>query len=280
MSTRVILGVVPGSGEGAIVLGASLRLLDQCVQSWGLPLEALPFPEEATAPREGWRGVILAPGAVVGPWLAHLEGPVSVLVPFQTPGAPEHLSWLIWPHEETSRFAVGARTLAESRIETFVLSGDSVRAATHLAHQLAQESAGAAPVWVHSGWGDLEDFALSTAQGSSDGRLAVQSFENAVSTSTGQTRQIWLGIGRTALPMARILRSHCWLAMSQNSGRFVAQAVSLSGTVLLTAQILDRSGFLAEGRKLMGLWQDVLKAGHSAMPPDEVILASLTGMIR
>jgi hypothetical protein len=252
---RTILGIVGKHDSESSIVADFLKRLESSASKWGLPLEALPLPdwtqvERHETPEAGWQGILLGNGVQARPWIQKLEAPAVIMVPFLTADLAEP-SWLIWPHEEVSRLKVGDGTLQASRIETTVLTQDAARACAEIGLQYASENSGYEPAWIHAGWGELEDFALLQAREVFEDRLPILTVEAANRQAGTPGPKVWIGIARTALPLARILNTQCWLAFHRDTQRFVAQSISEKGSTLLLWAILNRLGYFAEAAQVL-----------------------------
>lgn len=252
---RTILGIVGKHDQESSVVADFLKRLEEAAARWGLPMEALPIPDWTTqtgqeAPQGGWQGILLGAGVHSRPWIEKLEAPAVIIVPFLTPENPSP-SWLIWPHEDVSRLKVAVGTNQSSRVETTVLTQDAARACAEIALQYANETPGSAVSWIHSGWGEMEDFALAQAREIFEDRLPVLSIEAAARQNDTPGSKVWIGLSRTALPLARILGTQCWLAFHRDTQRFVAQSASSKGSSLLLWAILNRLGYFAEASQAL-----------------------------
>jgi hypothetical protein len=237
------------------VVADFLTRLEAAAARWSLPLDALPMPDwnQSEPPALGWQGILLGQGVTPRPWIQKLEAPTVIMVPFAVAGATRP-SWLMWAHEEVSRMKIADGTPQAARLETSVLTRDAARACAEVGLQYSTEGGGASCAWIHSGWGEVEDFALAQAREVFEDRLPVMPVEAASRQVSGPECRVWLGTAKTALPLARMIGTQCWLAFHRDSQRFVAQTISTQGSSMLIWAILDRLGYFNEAAQAWEEW--------------------------
>ena len=257
---RIILGVVDDQVQTNNAATADFLIrLEAAASKWSLPLEVVPSP---AVPDGDWQGILLSQGQAPRPWIQALEGPVVVLVPFAQAGARKP-SWLLWAHEDVSKMRIAAGTRQTAQLETNVLTLEAARNCAEVGLQYATENAPSSCAWIHAGWGDLEDFALQQAKDVFEDRLAILPIEAAAKQATGTECQVWMGISKTALPLARLLGTQCWLAFHRDSQRFVAQTTGNWGSSLLLWAIMNRLGYFTEADRV---WEEAAHHANNRCP--------------
>jgi hypothetical protein len=249
-----------------------LRLLDAWVARAGLPLETVPVDSiPAPLPRREYAAFVLNTQVSAHPWLRELGAPTVLAAPFVARGG-ERASTLVWPFEDVLRMrtGVGAETW-ETSVETASLSRVAVEAAVRAGVAIAREREAGPPIWAYAGWGETEEAALAVARATLE-ELRVLPLEQCLRGELPPVArgEVILGLGRTALPLARCLEAEGWVSWSAG-GTLLAAASSPRGAALAASLLLDRLGFVDEAAELERITREELAAGLGPDLVDRVV---------
>lgn len=263
------IGIVPGVSTSSDTtasraLGQMLRVLDALRIKYNAPVETQTLEGTPPSDRRGFNGFLLGGNISAQPWLRGMNGMPLVAAPFLSP-RNRHASLLLWAYEETMRMHISPRTAHESWVETVSISRAGLESVLRSARHWTQEQKDGIPVWAYTGWGETEDFAISLARAAEFFELQVIPVEELQSrlSDPGQSKgSVVMTLGRTALPLARILGAQGWVSWLDRDvaeGAVLAQASGPVGAMLGLTQFLDRLGMIQESRDLDAAIQAAVK---------------------
>lgn len=251
-----------GSGAPSTSLGQMLRILDAVTSRHAVPIQTEPVPLELDAQLgEEFRGYLLGARVSYKTWLQRMKSPPFVVAPLIAPQGDKP-SYLVWPYEQTARMHSLVGKDREMWIETSHLSRGGIEAAARFSGDLSRERGGLPIIWVHSGWGESEDEALSVVRSTGNvsdtgvSSVPFESVQRVLLEPSCQQGAILMAMSRSAVPLARLLGSQGWVAWGEGEP-LVAQASGQFGPALVLSVFLDRLGFPQEGAELGQMAVDI-----------------------